>query len=217
LLYEQQQLNLSSGSVDWREKHNEPLPPSQPNVPCPGNSFWNGYGCASRSQPSSSPALAPSSIATSEGIAPARSTRPLTGTILSRSDGLRGQGELSIVNGLTMDAVVTLRPPHAATSYISFYVRAGENAGITNIAKGEYELSYMLGENWTDGQFAKSAGSVRLNQRLTFVDSSIVIRSSEGTSVRNVPGEPWKLVLRPGSSSSNGSLEKAPARSARTR
>jgi hypothetical protein len=106
-----------------------------------------------------------------------------------------------------MDAVVTLRAPNAATSYITFYVRAGENTAITDIAQGEYELAYTLGENWTDGRFARPADSVRLNQRLTFADSSIVVRGPEGTNVRSVPGEPWKVVLRPNVGVSKGAVK----------
>jgi hypothetical protein len=143
-----------------------------------------------------------------------RAGRPSTGEVLSRSNSPRGQGELSVVNGLTLDALVTLQPPNAATSYNTFYVRAGENTAITDIAQGEYELTYTLGENWTDGRFAMPADSVRFNQRLTFTDSSIVVRGSEGTSVRSVPSEPWKVVLRPNPGVSKGALKMERSESA---
>jgi len=113
-----------------------------------------------------------------------------------------------------MDAVVTLHTPSADTSYITFYVRAGENVAITDIAQGEYELAYTLGENWTDGQFTRPRDSVRLNQRLTFADSSIVVRGSEGTAVRSVPGEPWKVVLQPNPDVSKGAVKMERSESA---
>jgi Zn-dependent protease with chaperone function len=138
---------------------------------------------------------------------PTLSSRPSTGTILSRPNALRGQGELSVVNGLAMDAVVTLRTTNADASYITFYVRAGENAAITDIAQGEYELTYTLGENWADRRFTTPADNGRLNQRLTFADSSIVVRGPDGTTVRSIPGEPWKLVLRPNVSASKGAVK----------
>ena len=115
------------------------------------------------------------------------------------------------MNGLAMDAVVTLRTTNADASYITFYVRAGENAAITDIAQGDYELAYTLGESWMDGRFAKPADSVRLTQRLTFADASIVVRGSEGTTVRSVPGEPWKVVLRPNPGVSKGTAKTEPS------
>jgi hypothetical protein len=218
--YEAQQRTLSPESGLQPVEPNRREPPSgvqSVESRCPGNSSWNGYSCISTS-PFPAPSAAVASLSSPSGThgiepEPVRAGRPPTGEILTRSSLPRGQGELSVVNGLPMDAVVTLHASNAATSYITFYVRAGENTAITDIAQGEYELAYTLGENWTDGRFATLADSVRLNQRLTFADSSIVVRGPEGTTVRSVPGEPWKLVLR-AASGSIGARENAPFRSA---
>jgi hypothetical protein len=185
-----------------RATSTEPIPPAAP---------------ATTPTSATTPVNSPSAVSSPTGDvltmpeSATRTGRPSSGEVLSRASSRRGQGELSVVNGLSMDAVVSLRAPNADASYITFYVRAGENAAITDIAQGDYELAYTLGESWMDGRFAKPADSVRLTQRLTFADASIVVRGSEGTTVRSVPGEPWKVVLRPNPGVSKGTAKTEPS------
>ncbi len=189
-------------------------PPSRDEMSAPRQAAREAPAIPHDSHPPSSAATLPPSSTGSQGLEPVRPSRPLTGTILSRSNAGRGLGEISVLNQLNMDVVVTLHTSRAATSDVSFYVRAGEKAVITDIVEGEYKLAYTMGEGWTEGQFARSSGTVRLDQPLTFQDSSIVVRGPAGATVRSIPGDPWDVVLRPSPAVSKGAPEMAPSRSA---
>jgi hypothetical protein len=121
--------------------------------------------------------------------------RPLTGTVLRRSEQQPGRAELNVINHLATDAVVTLGT--SAGPSLSFYVRAGERAAVTDILEREYVLSYTTGTGWTGVDFLRSAGTFRLDGPLSLEGASIIVRGSRGTTVKPVASEPWTVILRP--------------------
>lgn len=63
----------------------------------------------------------------------------------------RGEGELTIENGLVWDAVAILsRHDDPNTPLTSVYIKSGGSYTITGIPYGTYELYYMLGKGWDD-------------------------------------------------------------------
>jgi hypothetical protein len=104
-------------------------------------------------------------------------------------------GEITVSNSLDNDTVVTFLASGSGP-YLAVYVRTGEAAVITDIAEGEYQLLYRMGDGWTGDEFARPVGTFRLNSPLKFEDSYIVVRGAGGSTMRRIPGDPWKIVLR---------------------
>lgn len=124
--------------------------------------------------------------------------RPASGTVLARrANPAPGQGELTVSNHLRQDAVVTLKELGGSRDpYLVLFVRAGEKSLLMDIADGEYELQYTIGERWGGAEFREILGTFRLQQSLVFEALPIVVRGAQGARMARVPAEGWAVILK---------------------
>ncbi|MBX3080805.1 MAG: PD40 domain-containing protein [Anaerolineae bacterium] len=133
------------------------------------------------------------------------SNRPVTGMALSDrcrisssfSDKL-ANNELIIDNGLNLDAVVVLkRTQDELTNAV--YVRSGDKFTLMSIANGDFDLFYMVGQQWDDSldQFTVDAQFERFANKLTFNDTgrnhtvyTVTLHPVQGGTAQVVPIPP---------------------------
>ncbi len=110
-----------------------------------------------------------------------------TGTSVGLSSVPLGRGNLRIVNGTPLDALVKLgayaedgRPQ--ASLYVKLYVKAGEEFTINDIGEGAYRLVFSLGIDWdqaTEG-FRKDKAFTMFDEPFEFKEIREVEEISEG-------------------------------------
>ena len=71
--------------------------------------------------------------------------RPANGAVVTKR-GKAGRGELAVENGTDEDALVTLSRDGRADYAV--YIRASENAELTDVADGDYEMFVAQGDGW---------------------------------------------------------------------
>ncbi|MHB1160834.1 MAG: hypothetical protein ACYC3V_10970 [Chloroflexota bacterium] len=114
------------------------------------------------SPPSPSPTAAPVQPT------PASNLRPTTGTFL-RDTTRNGSSKLVLSNGQSLDAVAVLTTP-TDTPLVSVYIRAGDSFTLTGIRDGDYQLYFVVGEDWDNvsSGFTRNADYARAEGLLTF-------------------------------------------------
>jgi hypothetical protein len=85
-----------------------------------------------------------------------------TGTIIKQIGGTNGAGELSVENGLDLDAIAILRRSDGAWE-LAAYIRNHDSFTIAGIPDSTYDLYFTLGEDW-DGEQAKFTRRTRLSR-----------------------------------------------------
>jgi hypothetical protein len=121
-------------------------------------------------------------------LAPTHGTpQPGTGTYFT-STGRSGRGELTISNGTSDDAVITLAVGSAAR--ISVFIRHGATYKIPAISDGSYRVYYSSGADWdaTAKGFARSCAFSRFDDPLSFTTV---------TTAYDVRWSTWNLTLQP--------------------
>jgi hypothetical protein len=83
-----------------------------------------------------------------------------------------GEGELTIENGLDLDAVAVLEvvKGFVVGDYIAVYIQSHDEFTITRITDGTYVLYFMLGEDWDSklGEFTRRVSRSRFDDPFTF-------------------------------------------------
>jgi len=92
-----------------------------------------------------------------------------TGTIIRQAGARNGQGQLSIGNGLDLDAVAVLQRNDSAV-LVAVYVRGQDSFTLTSIPDGTYELYFTLGEDWdsTEAKFTRRRNLSRFDDPFPF-------------------------------------------------
>lgn len=124
---------------------------------------------------------------------PATLTVPQTGTMQHRAldngafvrAGERdGQGELTVENGGSADAVLTLT--NGGNAAYSFYVGKGQTAKVSGIRDGHYDVYFAGGFDWDSSakQFTQSCAFTKFDDGLDFTTTDTTYST-------------WKLSLQP--------------------
>jgi DNA-directed RNA polymerase subunit M/transcription elongation factor TFIIS len=79
-----------------------------------------------------------------------------TGTRIQEDAGTNGNGELTVENGTTEDAVARLFEVGTDQTVRWFFAQAGTSAHVTRIPQGIYRLTFTTGLNWDESQDAFS-------------------------------------------------------------
>ncbi len=79
-----------------------------------------------------------------------------TGTRIEEDSGTRGHGTLTVENGTTEDAVVSLSETTSGQTVRWFFVKAHSSAHLSHIPQGSYSLTYTTGLNWVESDDAFS-------------------------------------------------------------
>jgi len=102
---------------------------------------------------------------------PAGTFRPVTGVI--KAFGSVGEGELTIDNGLSNDAVIILSYASSpAESLTAAFVRSGEKYVLSGIPDGEYIVFFAVGSEWNGKEFTEDKRVERFEETFNFVTSS---------------------------------------------
>lgn len=116
-----------------------------------------------------------------------------TGTRIGQYRVPPGRGNLRIVNGTPLDALVKLgayaedgRP--RASLYVKLYVKAGEEFTINDIGEGAYRLAFSLGIDWdqTKEEFRKDKAFTMFYEPFKFEETTRVteIETNDGPKTR---------------------------------
>ncbi len=119
---------------------------------------------------------------------PAHGTpRPGTGTYLHKGDR-SGSGQLTVQNGSTTDAVITLAVGSHAR--FSVFIRHGATYKVPRINDGTYAVYYASGADWdsTSGTFARGCAYTKFDKPLAFATRSV----SGGIEYSS-----WSISLQP--------------------
>jgi hypothetical protein len=92
------------------------------------------------------------------------------GTII-RSFSLHGLGQLTIKNGLSLDAAVKLVDKRDKVCKAYFYVRAYDQFTLPGINEGDYRLLFGIGEDWDQATefFTRNQAFSEFNKPMDFV------------------------------------------------
>jgi hypothetical protein len=104
---------------------------------------------------------------------PAHGTpRPASGTYLHSGDR-SGNGQLTVQNGSTTDAVITLAVGNHAR--FSVFIRHGATYKVPSINDGTYAVYYASGADWdsTSGTFARECAFTKFDKGLAFTTRSV--------------------------------------------
>jgi len=82
---------------------------------------------------------------------PTLTRRLETGTVIKQTGARNGEGELTVENGLDLDAVAVLS---RGDWLLAVYVRHNSSHTINGIPDGNHDLFFTLGEDWDAGQGA---------------------------------------------------------------
>jgi len=74
-----------------------------------------------------------------------------TGTVIKQTGARNGEGELTVENGLDLDAVAVLSRDDWL---LAVYIRNNSSHTLNGIPDGNYDLFFTLGEDWDAGQGA---------------------------------------------------------------
>jgi hypothetical protein len=119
---------------------------------------------------------------------PAHGTpRPATGTYL-RSGDRSGNGQLTVQNGSTTDAVITLAVGSHAR--FSVFIRHGATYKVTSINDGRYAVYYASGADWdsTSGSFARECAFDKFDKPMAFTTTPVAGGIEYST---------WSITLQP--------------------
>jgi hypothetical protein len=116
---------------------------------------------------------------------PRPSQRPATGTVIKDAGILTGQGKLTVENGLSYDAVAVLTPAGSKEALYAVYVRAKDSYTAAGIRDGAYNLYFVVGQDWDEGQksFQKVVSRERFEEVLEFETES-TWQGTRYTSIR---------------------------------
>jgi hypothetical protein len=95
--------------------------------------------------------------------------RLATGTIVGEVGSRDGKGQLTVENGLDLDAVAILSGLDEQT-LIAVYVQADDSFTLTGIRDGTYDLYFSLGEDWDSEQaeFTRRVRRSRFEESFSF-------------------------------------------------
>jgi hypothetical protein len=117
---------------------------------------------------------------------PTLTRRLATGTVIKQTGAMNGEGELTVENGLDLDAVAVLSQ---GSWLLAVYVRNNSSHTITGIPDGNYELFFTLGEDWDAGQgaFTRRRDLSRFEESFPFT-STPTTYSVWSVTLHAVPG-----------------------------
>jgi hypothetical protein len=117
---------------------------------------------------------------------PTLTRRLATGTVVKQTGAMNGDGELTVENGLGLDAVAVLS---RETWLLAVYVQNNSSHTITGIPDGDYELFFTLGEDWDAGQgaFTRRRDLSRFEESFPFTSTSTTY-SVWSVTLHAVPG-----------------------------
>lgn len=107
--------------------------------------------------------------------------RPDTGTVMASGSYRTGLGYLTISNGTNMDAIAKLIDRGAGSSYREVYIQANSSTTMQNIAIGNYELLFSLGQSYAPllNKFLTNASYSKFDSEITFEE----IRERVGNTI----------------------------------
>ena len=100
-----------------------------------------------------------------------RIERPANGAIIT-SSMMSGQGELTITNGRSQDALVVLTSTTATNKpLLAVYVRANSSTTVRNISDRTYNVFFSHGDDWdkSSNKFTRNVSHTKFNDTLQFV------------------------------------------------
>ena len=117
---------------------------------------------------------------------PTLTRRLATGTVIKEVGPRNGDGELTVENGLDLDAVAVLSRDGWL---LAVYVRHNSSHTITGIPDGSYELYFTLGEDWDaeQGAFTRRRDLSRFEESFPFT-STATTYSVWSVTLHPVPG-----------------------------
>jgi len=117
----------------------------------------------------STPNAAPTATTTPAPTPSPVVSRPETGDVLVGHNG-RGLGQLSVSNGLSVDAIVRVRKVGSVGSYREVYVRAGGSVSIGSISPGDYEVLFATGYDYAPRlkKFLSNASYQKFDESFSF-------------------------------------------------
>jgi hypothetical protein len=117
---------------------------------------------------------------------PTLTRRLATGTVIKQTGATNGAGELTVENGLDLDAVAVLSQ---GSWLLAVYVRNNSSHTIAGIPDGDYELFFTLGEDWdaTQGAFTRRRDLSRFEESFPFT-STPTTYSVWSVTLHAVPG-----------------------------
>jgi len=125
-------------------------------------------------------------------------SRP-TGTRIGRYRVPHGRGNLRIVNGTDLDAVVRLGEyAEQRRLLVSLYVKAGQEAVIHDIGEGAYRLAFSLGIDWDQATkgFRRHKAYQVFDEPFEFQETREVreVRTDEGLEVQTTIGSTQAVI-----------------------
>ncbi len=101
-------------------------------------------------------------------LIPEASFQPMNGTLLVDYRAVHGSGKLTVSNTTRYDAIVILANLSNYTE-LAFYLQAGKQASVENVAENTYELFFELGTDWLNNskQFSQSMGTFHSKEAFT--------------------------------------------------
>lgn len=116
------------------------------------------------------------------------------GTIIAKINPLTGYGKLAIENGTDRDAVVKLVDPKIKRAVASFYIRANNQAELSGISDGSYQIFFTQGTDWdaTTARFTKAASYLKFDKMVDFVTKKV---EQDGFPLLETPI--WEITLHP--------------------
>ena len=117
---------------------------------------------------------------------PTLTRRLATGTVIKEVGPRNGDGELTVENGLDLDAVAVLSRDGWL---LAVYVRHNSSHTVTGIPDGSYELYFTLGEDWDaeQGAFTRRRDLSRFEEPFPFT-STATTYSIWSVTLHPVPG-----------------------------
>lgn len=99
--------------------------------------------------------------------------RPNSGTVMAAGSYRTGLGDLTISNGTDTDAIAKLIDLRVGASYREVYIQANSSSTIQNIAIGNYELLFSLGQNYAPSlsKFLTNASYSKFDSNISFTET----------------------------------------------
>jgi hypothetical protein len=127
----------------------------------------------SDSIPPSSTTPVPVQVVPPHQLPPRRINRKLPNGTIIRSFSLHGRGELTIKNGLSLDAAAKLIDKQEDKCKVYFYICAYGQFTLSGINHGDYRLLFGIGADWDQATelFTRDQAFSEFNKPMTFVTS----------------------------------------------
>jgi hypothetical protein len=102
---------------------------------------------------------------------PPRINRKLSNGTIIRSSSLHGRGQLTIKNGLSLDAAAKLIDKQNNLCKAYFYISSGSPFTLTGVPDGNYRLLFGIGEDWDQATefFTRNQAFSEFNKPMDFV------------------------------------------------